>query len=198
VRDAAAAESNLFEAARRIRDCERAMMRDATPAERETLCTEAETFMASVQRWPKGGLQALKQALARVDCVTAADTAARERALRAVCIRSEILSSTPTPPEDEELRRDHQLRLLLEGLGQVVRTDDRDWDAMVLEWIGIGAVAADVHAALELRFRRALANRPANDTADASFQRHDGRDKRARGDTGERTARRDGRGRPPR
>ncbi len=194
VRDAAAAESNLFEAGRHIRAYERALMRDTAVAEREKLRTAAETFMAGVQCWPKGGLQASKQALARADAVSAADVVMRERALRAVCIRGEILSSTPTPPEDEELRRDYQLRLLMEGLGQVARTDDRDWEAMVLEWIGIGAVAPDVHETLELRFKRALANRPASDAAENSFQKHDGRDKRARGDAGERTARRDGRG----
>ncbi len=198
LRSAAAAESNLFEAARHIRAYERALMQDTAIAERETLRAAAETFMAGVQGWPKGGLQVLKQSLARAGSVTAADVGTRERALRAICIRGEILSSTPTPPEDDALRRDYQLRLLLEGLGQVVRTDDRDWDAMVLEWIVIGAVAPDVHESLELRFRHALANRPANDAAKNSFQRHDGRDKRARGVTGERTARRDGSGRQQR
>ena len=197
-RSAVAAESNLFAAGRHVRAYERALMQDTASDERETLRTAAENFVAGVQSWPRGGLQALKQALARADSVAADDVASRERALRAVCIRSEVLSSTPTPHEDEELRRDYQLRLLLEGLGQAVRSDDRDWEAMVLEWVGIGAVAPDVHETLELRFQRALANRPANDTAAASFQRHDGRDKRGRGDTGERTARRDGRGRPQR
>jgi hypothetical protein len=86
----------------------------------------------------------------------------------------------------------------MEGLGQVVRTDDRDWEAMVLEWIGIGAVAPDVHETLELRFRRCLANRPANEAAETSYQHHDGRDKRARRDNDDRAARRDGRGRPQR
>ena len=198
VRDAAAAELNLFEAGRHIRAYERALMQDTAVAEREQLRTAAETFMAGVHGWPKGGLQALRQALARADSVSAAEVGMRERALRAVCIRGEILSSAPTPPEDEELRRDFQLRLLMDGLGQVARTDDRDWEAMVLEWIGIGAVAPDVHEALELRFKHALANRPASDAAENSFQKHDGRDKRARGDTGERTTRRDGRGRPQR
>jgi hypothetical protein len=198
LRSAAAAESNLFEAARHIRAYERALMQEAANSEHETLRAAAETFMTGVQGWPKGGLQVLKQALARAGSVSAADVATRERALRAVCIRSEILSSTPTPAEDDALRRDYQLRLLMEGLGQVVHADDRDWDAMVLEWVGIGAVAPDVHEALELRFRHALANRPANDAAENSFQKHDGRDKRSRGDTGERAARRDGRGRPQR
>jgi len=34
----------------------------------------------------------------------------------------------------------------------------------------------DVHGALELRFRRCLANRPASDAAENSFQQHDGRE----------------------
>ncbi len=60
LRDAEAAESNLFEAGRHIRAYERAVMQDAPPAERETLRNAAEAFMAGVRRWPQGGLQALQ------------------------------------------------------------------------------------------------------------------------------------------
>ena len=152
-RDAEAAESNLLEAARHVRAYERAVMQGAPSAERETLKTAAESFMAGVRRWPKGGLQALKQALTRADSASATDDAAREQALRMLCIRLEILSSTPTPPEDETMRREYQMRLLMESLGQGRHADPQTWDAMLLEWIGIGAVAPEIHDDLQTPIR---------------------------------------------
>jgi len=197
-RDAESAESNLFKAARHVRAYERAVMQDATAAERETLHNAAESFMTGVARWPKGGLQVLKQALTRADAASAADGESRERALRTLCIRGEILSSTPTPASDAALRSEYEMRLLMEGLGQARQADDRDWDAMRLEWIAIGAVAPEVHEDLEKRFLRCLAKRPANSAPGAQFQNHTGRDREPRRerDSGDRKSSRDGRGRP--
>jgi ribosome modulation factor len=173
LRDAEAAESNLLEAGRYIRAYERAVMQDAPPAEREALRHAADAFMAGVPRWPKGGLPALKQALARADSASAPDDEARENALRTLCIRWEVLSSTPTPPEDGALRRDYQMRLLMEGLGQASHTDERDWDAMLLEWIGIGAIAPEAHEDLQRRFIRCLAKRPAKSPRESPFQSYE-------------------------
>jgi hypothetical protein len=188
LRDAEAAESNLFEAGRLIRAYERAVIQNAPPAERETLRNAAESFIASVRRWPSGGLQSLKQALARADSVSDADDEARERALRMLCIRCEIYSSTATPPEDESLRQDLQMRLLMEDMGQGSHTDDRVWNAMLLEWIGIGAVAPAVHEDLERRFMRCLAKRPTKAQQEAQYQRHGRGDARAERDPSERKA----------
>jgi len=195
LRDAEAADSNLFEAGRHIRAYERAVMQNAPPAERETLRTAAEGFIAGVSRWPKGGLQALKQALARADSASDPDDEARERALRTLCVRCEILSSTPTPSEDEALRRDCQMRLLMERMGQASHTDERDWDDMLLAWIGIGAIAPETHEDLQRRFMRSLAKRPAKSPRGSPFQGHGLGDARAERDPSERKTRRDGRGR---
>jgi len=193
-RDAEASESNLLEAARLVRAYERAVMQEAPSAERETLKSAVESFMAGVHRWPKGGLQALKQALTRADSASSADDEAREQALRMLCIRLEILSSTPTPPEDEALRQDYQMRLLQESLGQGRHADVQAWDSMLLEWIGIGAVAPEVHEDLQRRFVRCLAKRPAKSSTESQFRNFKGDDRPAR-DSNDRTARRDGRGR---
>ncbi len=165
LRDAEDAESNLFEAGRRVLAYERAVMQDAPAAERETLRHAVDSFIEGVRRWPKGGLQALKQALTRADSAVADGDEAREAALRLLCIRGEILASMPTPPEDEERRRDYQMRLLMANMGQGVHRDDQDWDALRLEWIGIGAAVPEVHADLEARFRRCLARRGRGNTA---------------------------------
>ncbi len=88
------------------------------------------------------------------------------------------------------------MRLLMERMGQASPMDERDWDAMLLEWIGIGAVAPETHDELERRFMRCLAKRPAKSAAGSAFQNHGGGSARAERDPGERQARRDGRGRP--
>ena len=187
-RDAAAGESNLFEAARHIRAYELAVMQGSPAAEREALRAAIDQFIAGVARWPKGGLQALKQALQRSETIDP-NTGAREKSLRLLCIRAEILASMPTPAADAALRSDYEMRLLMEGLGQARQADDRDWDTMRLEWIGIGAIEPATHIELEQRFRQRLEKRPAQDEHQARYRNHDGRDrepKRDRGDRGDR------------
>ena len=196
----------MFEAAARIRAYERAVMQGATDDERETLRNAADEFIAGVHRWPKGALQALKQAFARAAESVSGSEGSREKALRMLCIRGEILSFTPTPASDAALRSDYEMRLLMEGLGQARQADERDWEAMRLEWIGIGAIAPDMHDELERRFRNCLAKRPVNDAQDAKYRNHDGRDRETRRDrdrdrdgggrdAGRNDGRNDGRGR---
>lgn len=150
----------LLEAAGLVRAYEWAVMENAAGPPRETLKTAAETFIAGVQRWPKGGLPVLQETLANAAALSAADTEARERALRTLCIRGEILSETPTPTEDAALRREYQVQRLMQGMGQGSRADEGDWDAMLLEWIRIGAIRPELHASLQERFMRGWAARP--------------------------------------
>ena len=85
---------------------------------RDALKLAAEAFIAGVPRWPsKGILQALRQSLASADSreFTQPDDAAREQALRKLCIRAEILSDTATPPEDASLRREQEMQMLQPG-----------------------------------------------------------------------------------
>ena len=195
-RDAAAAESNLLEAARHVRAYERAVMTKAPAVECETLRNAAEGFIAGVRRWPVGGLQVLKQALSRAEAASETGDAARESALRMLCIRWEIYTATPSPPEDEELRQDCQMRMLMEGLGQGRRMDDSGWDSMLAEWIGIGAISPEIHEGLERRLMRCLAKRPVKGPRESASQDHDRGNARTVRDPGERKGRRDGRGRP--
>jgi hypothetical protein len=156
-RDAERSVTNLFEAARYVRAYEWAIAANAEASERQTLKQAAEAFIAGVQRWPKGGLQAVTEALAKAGAAAAADFEAREKALRTLCIRCEIRSDTPTPPEDEASRREYQVQRLMRGMGQGSRADDGDWDAMVLDWIRIGAVSPAVYDRLQGRFMRCRA-----------------------------------------
>lgn len=160
LRDAEQSFTNLFEAGRHIQTYEWAVARNAEVSERETLKQAAENFIASVQHWPKGGLQAIKETLAAADSTSEADTETREKALRTLCIRCEILSEMPTPPEDEALRREYQVQRLMQGMGQGSHADDGDWDAMALEWIRVGAISPAAYESLQGRFMQCRAKRP--------------------------------------
>jgi hypothetical protein len=160
MRDAEESFTNLFEADRHIRAYEWAAVQNAGVSELEMLKGAAETFIAGVQHWPKGGLQAVTENLAKAGSVSGADSVARERALRILCIRAEIHSATPTPPEDEALRREYQVQRLVQGMGQGSHVEDGDWDAMAFEWTRIGAVSPAVHETLQSRFMRCRAKKP--------------------------------------
>ncbi|MEO8313634.1 MAG: DUF349 domain-containing protein [Pseudomonadota bacterium] len=156
-RDAEAVETNALAASRHVRAYQRAVIQG--DAARNELKIAAETFIAGVPRWPnKGILQALRQALTRADSAEfmQPDDAAREQALRKLCIHAEILSDNATPPEDASLRREQEMQLLRQGLGQARQADDRAWDAMRIEWLGLSAAEAAVHDELERRFMRCL------------------------------------------
>jgi uncharacterized protein DUF349 len=152
LRDAEQSFANLVEAGRRIQAYGWAVAQDAAGSEREDLRQAAENFIASVQHWPKGGLQAVKEAVAKAGAMSCADSETRERSLRLLCIRAEIRSDAPTPGEDEALRREYQVQRLIRGMGQGVRTEDGDWDAMMLEWVRVGAISPAVHQSLFERF----------------------------------------------
>jgi exonuclease SbcC len=155
-----AAEANVLAAARHVRAYQRAVIEG--DAAREELKTAAAAFLAGVPRWPSKAIpQALRQSLARADSAEfmQADDAARELALRKLCIHAEILSDTATPPEDAGLRREQEMQLLRQGLGQARQADDRSWEAMRLEWLGLAAAEPAVHDELERRFMRCLKRR---------------------------------------
>ena len=103
----------------------------------------------------------MKQALVRADSpdFTKADDAAREQALRKLCIHAEILSGTATPAVDAALRREQEMQMLRQGLGQARQADDRAWEAMRIEWLGLSAVQPELHDELEQRFMRCLKQR---------------------------------------
>jgi hypothetical protein len=159
-RDAEAAETDAVAAARQVRAYQRAVIRN--DADLEALRAATEAFIAGVPRWPnKGILQALRQSLARAESAgfAQADDAAREQALRKLCIRAEILSGATTPPGDVAQRREQEMQLLSQGLGQARQADDRAWEAMRIEWLGLDAAEPGVHDELERRFMLCLRQR---------------------------------------
>jgi len=178
LRDAEQAFTDLIEAGRRIQAYEWAVAQNAVASDREVLKQIAETFVAGVRHWPKGGLQAVQEALAKAGAASDAGVEDREKALRTLCIRCEILSETATPPEDEALRREYQVQRLMQGMGQGTHVGDGDWDAMALQWVRIGAVSPPVYENLLGRFMRCRAKRPLRDPQPPVFPTGDGADDR--------------------
>jgi hypothetical protein len=158
--DAEQSYRDLVEAGRRVNEYQWAVLGHRDSSEVALLKQAAETFITGVPLWPLGGLQAVRDALANAGALSDADNEGRERALRTLCVRGEIHSDTPTPSEDESLRREYQVRRLMQGMGQGNRAEDGSWDAMILEWLRIGAAAPDVHRTLQERFLRSWARRP--------------------------------------
>jgi Domain of Unknown Function (DUF349) len=171
-RDANMSFTNLIEAGRHVCAFEWAAMENADPAVRETFKQAALAFIESVPRWPRGGLQAVKDALAQAESAPGAGADDRERALRTLCIRSEIESEIASPAEDDALRREYQVQRLMQQMGQGIHSSDGDWDARGLEWIRIGALSPLVHSDLQERFLRCWSTRRV-DAAQPSFRQHD-------------------------
>lgn len=159
-RDAEQGWSDLFEAADQIRAYRLALARHQDAAQIASLKAAAEAGISAARRWPNGGLEALRTALADE---RATGPAANESALRMLCIRAEILADLPTPPEDQALRRDYQLQRLVQNLGQGPRADATELDTLAIEWLGVGPVEDAAYAPLLTRFRRCREHRQAKE-----------------------------------
>lgn len=150
-RDAERSWTDLFDAANHVRAYQLAAARDQGAEQLGALKQAAEAHIASVQKWPKGGLTALQQALARE---RSTDLAANEAALKMLCIRAEILADVATPPEDQARRREYLLQRLAQNMGQGLKADDTQLDAMAIEWVSAGPVEDAAYESLLQRFRR--------------------------------------------
>jgi hypothetical protein len=154
--DAKQAYANLFEAGRRIREAEWARRGGPGASDTGELTQAAQDFIAAVPAWPPGGAAVLRDRIAKVEAVLETDAPARERSLRMLCVRAEILKERASPAEDESLRREYQVKRLMQGMGQGRGAEEGEWGAMVMEWVRIGAIDPRAHEALEVRFRRGL------------------------------------------
>ena len=152
--------ADLLEAARRIHAYASAVAQAEPASELDSLRRAAETFIAGVLRFPKGATEALTAAWASADTAACsdpgpgADAAARETVLRMLCIRGEILNDRPTPPEDQPLRREHQMRRLVEHMGQRSEKAVEDFETLVLEWVRAQPAEPRIYGSLLERFRR--------------------------------------------
>jgi hypothetical protein len=164
-RDAEQGWIGLLDAANYGRAYRLALARQADAAERDALRQAAEDHLASAAKWPKRGLEALRNALAQQGD---SDLAANELALRKLCIRAEILTDTPTPAADQTLRREYQVQRLMESMGQGVKAEEGQLDTFAIEWLAVGPTEEATYLQLLERFkecrRAALAVAPRRKT----------------------------------
>lgn len=149
--DAERSWTDLLDAANHVRAYRAAVACNADPQERERLKRQAESHIAGLQRLPKGGLDALRSELARED---GGDFAASEAALRQLCIRAEVYTDLPTPPEDQALRRDYQVKRLVQSMGQGIGAEESQLDELALAWVGAGPTEEATYLDLLERFKR--------------------------------------------
>jgi hypothetical protein len=150
LRDTEQSWSDLLDAGNRVRAYRLALAGNADPAQRDSLRQVAEDHIASVNQWPKGGQEAIKEALASGD---GADLAANEKALRLLCIRAEVLADRPTPAEDQALRREYQVQRLIQGMGQGITADSTQLDTLTMEWLRVGPIEESTYLRLLERFK---------------------------------------------
>ena len=142
--------SDLLEAANRVRAYRAAVARSTDVAEQGSLKQALDDYIAGVRQWPKGGLETVRKALAKTDSV---DFAANEIALRTLCIRAEILTELPTPETDQALRREYQVKRLMQVMGQGMANDDSQLDSIAMEWVSVGPTEEATYLALLERFK---------------------------------------------
>lgn len=156
--------SDVLAAANCLRAYALAVARPADPAERAALRARTEAAIAARRDWPKDAGAVLARQLSRADAgEVPADLAANEALLRRLCIRAEVLSDIPTPPEDAASRREYQLQRLVRTMGQGASADPEELDTLALEWIAAGPVEEETYVPLLSRFERcrdALGSRP--------------------------------------
>jgi Domain of Unknown Function (DUF349) len=150
-RDAERSWSDLLEAANRVRAYREAVSRNTDSGEQATLKQAADDYIAGVAQWPKGGLETVRKSLAKTD---SGDFASNEIALRTLCIRAEILTELPTPDEDQSLRREYQVKRLMQAMGQGLAADDSQLDSITMEWAGVGPTREATYLGLLERFKR--------------------------------------------
>jgi len=144
-----------FAAAAQVRAYALATVQGQSPAECEALRASAASVIAALAHAPKAVRNVLEQRIAAVAAgAVSANLAANEAALRLLCIRAELASGTATPPEDVELRREYQMRRLVESMGRGERVTPAALDDLALEWIAVGPVEPAVHDGLLARFER--------------------------------------------
>jgi hypothetical protein len=147
--------TDLFEAAEKVRAYALATVLGESPDVWEPLRDSAAAAVAGLEHAPKGTRALLEQQLEKVAAgAISADLAANEAALRLLCIRAELISDAPTPPEDLPLRREYQMQRLVASMGRGERATATDLDGLALEWLAVGPVEAAVHDALFARFER--------------------------------------------
>lgn len=161
-RDAEQGWIALLDVANQVRAYRLAVAQSGDAHRIEESKQRAEESLASAAGSPKRGVEALKSALTRT---ADGDLAANESALRTLCIRAEILTDSPTPETDQALRREYQVKRLVQAMGQGVKAEKGEIDDLTLEWFVVGPIEEATYLELVARLKAARAKSLGNRSA---------------------------------
>jgi Domain of Unknown Function (DUF349) len=147
--------AEVFAAAAQVRAYALAVATGLPTADCDALRASVDAAIAGLDDAPKGARNLLEQQVADVAAgAVGVDRVANEAALRLLCVRAELIAGIETPPEDLELRREYQMRRLVEAMGRGERLASGELDDLAFEWLGVGPVEGAVYDALLARFER--------------------------------------------
>jgi hypothetical protein len=149
---------DVLAVAAQVQAYEHAIIDQQPTEECEKQRTFVDSAIAGLAHPPRSALAALENRWRRgVAGEVGSDRAANEAALRLLCVRAELLSDLPTPPEDQELRSEYQMKRLVAAMGQGERPGPGDIEALALEWLEVGPVEPGAYQALRQRFENCWA-----------------------------------------
>lgn len=137
---------NLLEASDKIRLFQLACLENRDSEITGDIRTDAREFVDRTSNWPKNGLTIIENKFSADPAAATLDE--NERALRMLCIRSEILCDMPSPQEDQPLRLDYQVKRLEKGLGQNSKEIKPQLNSLLLEWASVGPVVTERYSGL--------------------------------------------------
>lgn len=144
---------DLFNVLDHLREYELAVIAQSDQASLAIQRTELEARIANVARWPAGTASAVQQRFGKADSITSSIQASNTEALHTLTIRAEILAGKESPAEDKQARMAYQVQQMQQAFGQ----RDVSFEALVQEWIGLGAVATTTYHSLLARFNQSRA-----------------------------------------
>jgi DNA repair protein SbcC/Rad50 len=140
--------TDLFSALDAVRHYELAVIANTPSDQLIAQKAAVETLIANTPRWPSGCLNAIQQRLNKAGDITSDEQSNNQELLRTLAIRAEILTGITTPDEDKQVRMAYQVKQMQESFGQ----RDSNFDPLILEWVGTGAVADAIYSPLFMRF----------------------------------------------
>ncbi|MFL6576433.1 MAG: DUF349 domain-containing protein, partial [Povalibacter sp.] len=151
-RDAEKGWLDLLDAANDVRAYQLAVARNSDAQRIEELKQAAQEHLSKAAQSPKRGIETLRNSFTRP---ASSDLIVNELALRTLCIRAEILTDTPTPSADQTLRREYQVKRLMQSMGQGIKPSEGELDSLILEWLAVGPTEESTYLELVERFKTA-------------------------------------------
>jgi DNA repair protein SbcC/Rad50 len=139
---------DMFNVCNAIRDFEVAVITGKTGDEMRVQQESIAALIANTSRWPTGSLSIVQQRFAKAENLVKDDQAKNAQSLRLIAIRAEILTGIDTPATDKLMRMNYQVQQMQQAFGN----RDTRLNDLVMEWISVGGVSAEVYQELLNRF----------------------------------------------